>query len=116
MSPRPLNVGHIHAATDVTVTAHQPGNAGTTVVHTGRLMAVVLRDGRLDHYRISLGGGVALLAPSRWLTRDSRAAVLAAGLPVPPPEPAVARGPGWLAPLRRATARPAEALDAGRRR
>ena len=116
MNPRPLNVGHVHAAADVTVTAHQPGNSGAIVAHTGRLMAAVLRDGRLDHYRISLGGGVALLAPSRWLTRDSRAAVLAAGLPVPPPEPAAARGPAWLAPLRSATAGPSEAMDAGRRR
>ena len=116
MSARPLNIGHIHAARDVTVTAHQPVNAGAVVAHTGRLMSAVLRDGRLDHYRIDLGGGVALLAPSRWLTRDSRAAVLAAGLPVPPPEPAAVRGAAWLAPLRRATAGPAEALDAGRRR
>ncbi len=99
MSPRPLNVGHIHAARDVTVTAHQPGNSGTIVSHTGRLMSAVLRDGRLDHYRISLGGGIALLAPPHWLTRESRAAVIAAGLPVPAPDPARRPGRTWLAPL-----------------
>jgi hypothetical protein len=108
MNPRPLNVGQIHAATDVTVTMHQPGPAGAIVVHAGRLLSAVLRDGRLHHYRISVGGGVALLAPPRWLTRDSRAAVIVAGLPVPAPEPAVVRGPAWLAPLRSARTAPAE--------
>ncbi len=102
MNPHPLNVGYVHAAADVMVTMHQPGQAGAVVAHTGRLITAVLRDGRLDHYRISLGGGVALLAPPRWLARNSRAAVLAAGLPVPVPEPAAVRGPAWLAPLRRA--------------
>ncbi len=107
MSPRPLNVGHIHAAVDVVVTVHQPGEAGAIVAHTGRLIAAVLQNGRLHHYRISLGGGVALLAPPRWLARDSRAAVIAAGLPGPPPEPAAVRGPTRLAPLRRGIAAPA---------
>ena len=107
MNPHPLNVGYVHAAADVMVTMHQPGQAGAIVAHTGRLLSAVLRDGRLDHYRISMGGGVALLAPPRWLARDSRAAVIAAGLPGPPPEPAAVRGPTWLAPLRRGIAAPA---------
>ena len=85
MSPRPLNVGHIHAAVDVTVTVHQPGGPGAVVVHTGRLLAAVLRDNRLHHYRLSVGGGLVLLAPPSWLPSHSRPAVREAGLPLPVP-------------------------------
>ena len=85
MSPRPLNIGHIHAAKDVTVTMHQPGSPGAIVVHTGRLLSAVLRDNRLHHYRVSVGEGFVLLAPHSWLPAHSRAAVREAGLPLPVP-------------------------------
>ena len=82
MSPRPLDIGFVHAATDVIVTMHQPGSRGA-VVHAGRLLSAVLRNGRLDHYRVSVGQGCVLLAPASWLPTGSRAAVQAAGLPLP---------------------------------
>ena len=85
MSPRPLNVGHVHAAKDVTVSVHQPRNAGAVIVHTGRLLAAVLRDNRLHHYRLSIGEGLVLLAPPSWLPAHGRAAVREAGLPLPVP-------------------------------
>ena len=85
MSPRPLNIGHVHAAKDVTVTMHQPGGASAIIVHTGRLLAAVLRDNRLHHYRVSIGEGLVLLAPPSWLPAHSRAAVREAGLPLPVP-------------------------------
>ncbi len=75
----------------VIVAFNQPMPDGSTRHCSGRLVAAILCDDRVDHYRVSLGNGVMQLTPPGWIAPASRETVLAAGLAGPEEWEATAR-------------------------
>ena len=73
-------VERVAADLPVIVAFNQPMPDGSTRRSTGRLVAAILCDGRVHHYRISLGDGVMQLTPPGWIDQASRQTVLDAGL------------------------------------
>ncbi len=67
--------GYVPAAGCVLMTVRQPAQPSGYRTVTGILLGTMHDRGKVHHYRISTGGGMALLAPPHWVVETPPASV-----------------------------------------